>query len=114
MKHFASTAAPENVDNSDPAQGIRGAPAQAGTIDILYFARLKEALGLRSERMVLPQTIDTAGALRAHLQARGGAWAVELAAENPVRVAVNQVMASADARIHPGDEVAFLPPVTGG
>ncbi len=93
---------------------MRAAPAQAGTIDILYFARLKEVLRLGSERMVLPQAMDTAGALRAHLRTRGGTWAVELAAGKAVRVAVNQVMASADTRIHPGDEVAFFPPVTGG
>ncbi|HTS52287.1 MAG TPA: molybdopterin converting factor subunit 1 [Burkholderiales bacterium] len=102
------------MDDSDLAQGTVEAPARAGTIDILYFARLKEVLGLGAERMMLPQAIATAGALRAHLQARGGAWAVELAAERPVRVAVNQVMAGADAHIHPGDEVAFFPPVTGG
>jgi sulfur-carrier protein len=102
------------VDNSNLAQGTRAAPAQAVSIDILYFARLKEALGLGSERLVLPQGVATAAALRAHLRTRGGAWAVELGPDRPVRVAVNQVMADIDARIHAGDEVAFFPPVTGG
>ena len=32
----------------------------------------------------------------------------------PVRVAVNQVIADAETPLHAGDEVAFLPPVTGG
>jgi len=98
----------------DLAQKSRPSEAQLATIDVLYFARLREAFGLASERMVLPRTIATAGALRAHLQARGGAWAVELAADRPVRVAVNQMIASAETALHAGDEVAFLPPVTGG
>ena len=102
------------MDNSDLAQKSRASEAQAQTIDILYFARLREAFGLVSERMVLPRTVATAGALRVHLQARGGAWAVELAGDRPVRVAVNQVIASAETPLHAGDEVAFLPPVTGG
>jgi molybdopterin synthase sulfur carrier subunit len=102
------------VDNSDLAQKSRASAAQAETINILYFARLRETFGVASERLVLPRTISTAGALQAHLRARGGAWAVELASDRPVRVAVNQVIASADTPLHAGDEVAFLPPVTGG
>jgi len=102
------------VDNSDLAQKSRASAAQAETIEILYFARLREAFGLASERMVLPRTIATAGALRAHLRARGGAWAAELAHDRPVRMAVNQVIAGAETPLHPGDEVALLPPVTGG
>ncbi len=31
-----------------------------------------------------------------------------------VRVAVNQAFAAPDSPLSPGDEVAFLPPVTGG
>ena len=102
------------MDDSDLAQKSRPSEAQAGIIDILYFARLREALGLASERMPLSPTIATAGALRAHLQARGGAWAIELAGDRPVRIAVNQVIAGAETPLHAGDEVAFLPPVTGG
>ena len=102
------------MDNSDLAQKSRASTAQAETIDILYFARLREAFGVASERMVLPRTIPTVDALRAHLRSRGGAWAAELAGDRPVRVAVNQVIASPETPLHAGDEVAFLPPVTGG
>ena len=31
-----------------------------------------------------------------------------------VRVAVNQAFAALDQPLHPGDEVAFLPPISGG
>jgi molybdopterin synthase sulfur carrier subunit len=88
--------------------------AQADIITVFYFARLKEAFGRASERLPLPPSVDTVGALREHLRARGGAWEAELAAAKPVRVALNQEMAPPGARLSPGDEVAFFPPVTGG
>jgi molybdopterin synthase sulfur carrier subunit len=102
------------MDNSDLVKGLAVPPAQAGTVTVLYFARLKEALGLGSEHLVLPPSVSTVDGLRQHLRARGGAWATELAATRPVRVAVNQVMAARDVGVDPGDEVAFFPPVTGG
>ena len=83
-------------------------------VTVLYFARLKEALGCGSERVVPPPGTGTVAALREHLRARGGVWDAELAASKPVRVAVNQSMASTDTPIHAGDEIAFFPPVTGG
>lgn len=81
-------------------------------IKILYFARLREALGTDQES-VGAELGDVAGVL-AHLRARGGAWAAELAPQRNFRVAVNQEMASADTPVQAGDEVALFPPVTGG
>ena len=83
-------------------------------VTILYFARLKEALGKSSEALVLPADVRDLGALRAALIARGGAWAHELAEQRPVRAAVNQEMAAGDTPVKDGDEIAFFPPVTGG
>jgi molybdopterin synthase sulfur carrier subunit len=83
-------------------------------ITVLYFARLREALGKGSERIVLPPEVRDVEGLRALLVARGGAWEQELAPHRPVRAAVNQVMAVGDAPVADGDEVAFFPPVTGG
>ena len=79
---------------------------------VLYFARLRERFGLGEE------TLDFAGAtaadLVAHLQARGGAWAEELAAGRAYRVAVNQDIVALDAALPDHAEVAIFPPVTGG
>jgi len=83
-------------------------------ITVLYFARLREALGTGSERIALPGNVRDLEGLRALLVARGGAWEEELAPGRPVRAAVNQAMALGDTRIADGDEVAFFPPVTGG
>jgi molybdopterin synthase sulfur carrier subunit len=52
--------------------------------------------------------------LRLHLMRRGGAWNEALADMKVVRVSVNKDMATANAPLNPGDEVAFFPPVTGG
>jgi molybdopterin synthase sulfur carrier subunit len=83
-------------------------------ITVLYFARLREALGQGSERIELPLNVRDLEGLRALLVARGGAWEQELAPSKPVRAAVNQAMAFGDAPLSDGDEVAFFPPVTGG
>jgi molybdopterin synthase sulfur carrier subunit len=83
-------------------------------ITVLYFARLREALGTGSESIVLPAGVRDLEGLRAMLIARGGAWEQELAPSKPVRAAVNQAMAHGDTQVADGDEVAFFPPVTGG
>lgn len=84
------------------------------TLTLVYLARLREALGVASERVTVPESVTTVGALRAFLVARGGAWATELAPGRAVRVAVNHALARPDTQLGPGDEVAWFPPVTGG
>lgn len=83
-------------------------------ITLLYFARLREALGTGQEQLALPAGVTTLAALRVHLAQRGEAWAKEMAAGRNLRAAVNQTVATADAPVADGDEVAFFPPVTGG
>ena len=83
-------------------------------ITLLYFARLREALGTASEELQLPGEVRDLASLRRVLISRGGAWAHELDPGRPVRAAVNQEMASPDTPVKEGDEVAFFPPVTGG
>lgn len=82
-------------------------------LKVIYLARLRETLGRSAEKVDVPGEGTVAG-LMALLRGRGGAWATELAANRAVRVAVNQEMASSDATLHDGDEVALFPPVTGG
>jgi len=84
------------------------------TIQLLFFAGLREAVGSGSESLALPEAVATVGELRAHLAARGGKWAEHFAPTRNVRAAVNQTMVAAGAAVKDGDEVAFFPPVTGG
>jgi molybdopterin synthase sulfur carrier subunit len=83
-------------------------------VELRYFASLREAVGLAHETLELPAGVDDAAALRAHLRARGGAWADAMADERRLRVAVDQAMATPATRLRDGAEVAFFPPVTGG
>ena len=81
------------------------------SIKVLYFAGLKEALGLPGETIDLPAGVATVGALRDWLVGQGRD---KLATAKNLRCAVNQDMAKLDATIKDGDEIAFFPPVTGG
>lgn len=83
-------------------------------ITLLYFARLRETLGLSSEQADLPAHVGDVRSLTEWLRQRGGAWREELAPARPVRVAINQDMANSETAVHDGDEIAFFPPVTGG
>jgi molybdopterin synthase sulfur carrier subunit len=84
------------------------------TIELLYFARLREAFGRDSEQVAVPESVKDVAGLTAWLRQRGAAWAHELAPGKPVLIAVTQDMAGADTLIRSGDTVALMPPVTGG
>jgi molybdopterin synthase sulfur carrier subunit len=84
------------------------------TLQVRYFARLREAFGSEGESLALPADVKDVAGLVAWLRQRGEAWERELAPGKPVRVAVNQDMAEPSTLVRGGDEVAFFPPVTGG
>jgi molybdopterin converting factor subunit 1 len=81
-------------------------------LHVLYFARLRERFGVAEEDVDFSGA--TAADLVAQLQARGGAWAEELATGRAFRVAVNQDIVALDAALPDHAEVAIFPPVTGG
>ena len=83
-------------------------------IQIRYFASVREAIGQSEEWIELPPSVDTVGAVRAHLCARGGAWAQALGSDRPLRMAYAHQMTDPETPIEEGGEVAFFPPVTGG
>ncbi len=84
------------------------------TVRLVYLARLREAFGRAGETLSLPKDGCSVAMVVARLRVRGGPFATELAAGRAVRVAVNHAMATPDATVRDGDEVALLPPVTGG
>jgi molybdopterin synthase sulfur carrier subunit len=86
------------------------------TVNVVYLARLREAFGNTGEQLPLQLATEvaTVNDVLTTLASRGGAFATELAAGRAVRVAVNHTLVSRDATVRNGDEVALLPPVTGG
>jgi molybdopterin synthase sulfur carrier subunit len=84
------------------------------SVDLLYFARLREALGIERERLELPGGVSTAGDLRGFLAGRGDDWGRELDPKRVIRIAVNHDLVDEGRVLADGDEVALFPPVTGG
>ena len=80
------------------------------TLRVVYFAWVREAVGVAEETIVLPYGCVTVGDLAIHL-ARGHAIFCD---RSRLRVAVDQAMAGWDGDIRAASEVAFFPPVTGG
>ncbi|HEX3058129.1 MAG TPA: molybdopterin converting factor subunit 1 [Usitatibacter sp.] len=83
-------------------------------VTLLYFASLRERVGVSREQVALPSGNSTVSALVELLRARDSRWTEAFAPGRPWRVAVNQQMASPATPVRPGDEIAFFPPVTGG
>jgi len=80
---------------------------------VLLFGRLKDAFGAAS--VALPEGVATAAELRARLAELNPDLAEMLRAKT-VRIAVNQELVADEAgtRISAADEIALLPPLSGG
>ena len=83
-------------------------------LKVNYFSWLRERTGLEQEELVLPDSVETIGALIGYLSTRNAAYAHAFQNSKIIRCAVNQEFADPSWPVHPGDEVAFFPPVTGG
>ena len=75
---------------------------------VLYFASLRDAAGRDSEEVSTER--DDPRALYDELRSRHG---LTMAPER-IRIAVNGEFARWDRALRDGDEVAFLPPMSGG
>lgn len=79
-------------------------------VTVKFFAQLRETAGVESVEVAATDLEQLYAVLE---QLLGSDISVQLRAEN-VRVAVNQSIVSVNTTLRAGDEVAFLPPVTGG
>jgi molybdopterin synthase sulfur carrier subunit len=81
-------------------------------IDVLYFAWVRERIGLPRERIVTRAA--TVAELVAELAAREERYALAFSDLGALRVALDQDLADFDAPLAGVREVAFFPPMTGG
>ena len=82
-------------------------------VKVLYFASLRENLGLAEEEVAYDGQWAVSDLL-GHLRRRGSDWERALGPGGRVRAAVNQEFAEPATPISDGDEVGLFPPVTGG
>jgi len=78
---------------------------------VLMLGRLRDVAGWRERTLDAPPR--TLSALRALLAQEDPALGEALAGKG-VQAAVNKALVRADAALSPGDEIAFLPPMSGG
>lgn len=81
---------------------------------VLYFAWLRQRIGMGEETLDPPETVATAGDLINWLKTRGPGYETAFKDPRAVKIAVNQTFGSAETPVAANDEVAFFPPVTGG
>ncbi|AZE59448.1 MULTISPECIES: molybdopterin converting factor subunit 1 [Pseudomonas fluorescens group] len=79
------------------------------SINVLFFARYSEAIGLDS--LEVEGEFPTVDAVRQALAVDPG---FEVLNETSLMCARNQELCGLDEPLQAGDEVAFFPPVTGG
>lgn len=81
-------------------------------IDVLYFAWVRERIGLPKERVETEAA--TVNDLVAELVAREERYAAAFADLSALKVALDQELSDFDASLSGVREVAFFPPMTGG
>ena len=82
-------------------------------IRVRYFARVRDLMGRSEELIEAPPEVTDGASLIGYLAGRDGAVA-ETLAHPSIRIEVNGVLGSRDAAVADGDEVALLPPFSGG
>ncbi|EGE48840.1 ThiamineS Protein [Acetobacter pomorum DM001] len=101
--------ADETAENSN-----RSRQAMTGSVNILYFAALREQLGREGQQVTLPSNSVPVAALVQELRLHDAKLDEVFAATPRIRVAINQKLGGFDTCVQPGDELAFFPPMTGG
>ena len=98
-----------------PLQPMAVSTDPASQVQVRLFAGLREAMGWSEQLVELAPAAEgnnTAGTTPEHLWRQ-----LNLQPAHPpagVRVAINQQFATWDSSLAAGDELAFLPPISGG
>lgn len=83
-------------------------------IEMLYFASVREAIGISSETIEPPSGVDRIDLLLDWLEGRSVAHACAFADRGRLRAAVDRCLVPLDTPLGSAREVAVFPPVTGG
>lgn len=80
---------------------------------IVYFAWVREQVGVSEEDIDLPETVKTVADLLSWLVTRGDNYGLFGQAQ-ALRAAINQEHVDHDTSIENATEIAIFPPMTGG
>ena len=80
----------------------------------LYFAWVRERVGIAEEEIDPPACVKTLADLVVWLKRRGENYGAAFADQRSVRAALDRCHARPDQPIAGVEEVAFFPPMTGG
>lgn len=83
-------------------------------VKLVYFAWVRERIGLPEEEVELPPAIATIADLVGWLKGRGEEYDYAFENEGVVRAAIDHVHVKPGAPIGAAREIAFFPPMTGG
>ncbi len=83
-------------------------------ITVLYFASVKEKVGVGQEQVSPPAGISTVNDLMDWLATRSDGHAKAFASRAMIKTAVDQTHVPPSSPLGNATEVAFFPPVTGG
>ena len=81
---------------------------------LLYFAWVREQIGVAEEKVTVPDSVNTVDDLLTWLSLQSTGHATALGDRNRLRIAVNQTYVHGIHAIENSDEIAIFPPVTGG
>lgn len=81
---------------------------------LIYFARVREAIGFDTEERELPADIQTIGECLTWLAKQSENYATAFAEPLRLRFALDQQMVWEETLLEGASELAIFPPVTGG
>lgn len=80
----------------------------------LYFAWVRERIGVAEEEIAPPESVATISDLVAWLRGKGEGYDAAFADMKAIRTALDRAHARHDAPLGDAREIAFFPPMTGG
>ncbi|WP_421913691.1 molybdopterin converting factor subunit 1 [Mesorhizobium sp.] len=86
----------------------------SGKTRLIYFAWVRERIGMAEEDVQLPAGIETVADLLRWLKSRGEEYEQALQYPDVIRVAINQEHVDHREKIAGAREIALFPPMTGG
>src|SRR5690606_21043026 len=105
----AAVSSPQRFPCEPWVSGVR--PLRSMTLQVLYFAKVRDLVGKPEEAIAIPDTATTVADVLEHLKHRYPALGEALP---KVRVARNETFASLTEPVADGDTIALIPPVAGG